>query len=297
MVKKVPVNCNICGSAKYTILYKDDIGDATPELDYNFNTNTNKTYQIVKCVSCGLVYVNPMPNLCNLYETVNDKVYLKSKRQRLRTAEKCVQKILEFKKGGDLIDIGCSTGDFLDVASKHFSVQGIELSEWAYKEAAKRHKVYNMPLSGLNLHEQFDTVTLFGVIEHFTNPSKKLDIIYNLLRPGGLVVIYTMDIDSWLPRLMGKKYWWFMAMHLFYFSRATCTSLLKKRGFRILKVEKHTVYYQIFSIGLSLQRYKIGKIVKPFSNLPFIRDIMVPFKLSGDMLVFCVKKHKSEVMN
>ena len=297
MVKKVPVNCNICGSAKYTILYKDDIGDATPELDYNFNTNTNKTYQIVKCVSCGLVYVNPMPNLCNLYETVNDKVYLKSKRQRLRTAEKCVQKILEFKKGGDLIDIGCSTGDFLDVASKHFSVQGIELSEWAYKEAAKRHKVYNMPLSGLNLHEQFDIVTLFGVIEHFTNPSKELDLIYNSLKPGGLLVIYTMDIGGWLPRLMGKKWWHIMAMHLFYFSRATCTSLLEKSGFKILKVERHTVYMQIFSIGLSLQRYKIGKIVKPILNLPFIRDIMVPFKLSGDMLVFCVKKHKSEVMN
>ena len=106
-----------------------------------------------------------------------------------------------------------------------------------------------------------------------------------------------MDIGGWLPRLMGKKRWHFMAMHLFYFSRDTCTSLLEKSGFKILKVEKHTVYMQISSIGLSLQRYKIGKIVKPILNLPFIRDIMVPLKLSGDMLVFCAKEHKSEEMN
>ena len=39
-----------------------------------------------------------------------------------------VMKVLGFKKGGNLIDIGCSTGDFLDVASKHFSVQGIYFS-------------------------------------------------------------------------------------------------------------------------------------------------------------------------
>jgi len=43
-----------------------------------------------------------------------------------------------------------------------------------------------------------------------------------------------MDIGGWLPRLMGKKRWHFMAMHLFYFSRDTCTSLLEKSGFNFI---------------------------------------------------------------
>lgn len=290
MVVKMFVTCNICGSAEYTSLYKDELGDAIPKMDYNFSVDTQKTCQIVKCDSCGFVYVNPMPDLSGYYKNTVDEIYLNSKKQRLRTAEISVQEILRFKESGNLLEIGCSTGHFLDVASKHFKVEGIELSEWAYKEALKRHKVYNMPLSELNLQKKFDVITLFEVIEHVTDPSKELDLIFDLLKPGGLLVISTPDIDGWLPRLMGKKWWQFMGMHLCYFSKATCKLLLEKKGFKILKITNYTHVFQLFSIGISMSRYSIGKIVKPILSLPFIRDLMIPLKLSGEMLIFALRK-------
>lgn len=291
MLEKTYIKCNICDSSKYIILYKDELGDDVPPLDYNFSPKSRKTYQIVKCNSCGLIYTNPMPmNIYAFYKDTVDEIYLATKKQRLQGAKKVVQEILKFKKGGNLLDIGCATGYFLDVASEYFNVTGIELSEWAFKEAAKRHEVYNMPLSGIEFTKKFDVITLFGVIEHLTNPSKELDLISSCLKQSGLVVIYTPDIGGWLPRLLGKKWWNFMGMHLYYFSKETCKGLLEKCGFSVIKIMNYTHYFQLNSLGISMKRYHIGKIVSPILNLPFIKDIIIPLKLSGEMLVFALKR-------
>jgi len=290
MIKKQYINCNICGSSEYTVFYKDTIGDSIPRMGYNFSPDSKKTFQIVKCNSCGLIYTNPMPDISNLYENVIDEIYLSAKPQRLRTAERCVEEILRFKKGGNLLDIGCATGCFLDVASKYFSVTGIELSEWAFKEASKQHEVYNVPLSELNLQKEFDIITLFGVIEHLTDPSKELVLISNILKQDGLLVLYTPDIGGWLPRLMGKQWWNIMGQHLYYFSKATCKMLLKKHDFNISKVMIYPHYFKVSSIGDSMQRYAVGKIFKPVLDLRFIRDIMIPLRLNGEMLVFALKR-------
>ena len=43
-MKKRYVPCNLCGSEKYTILFEDELEDVAPNLDYNFSTETSKTY-------------------------------------------------------------------------------------------------------------------------------------------------------------------------------------------------------------------------------------------------------------
>ena len=104
-IKKRYVTCNMCGCEKYTILFKDELKDTAPKLDYNFTEDTSKTYQIVRCDSCNLIYTNPMPHISSMYEDIVDKVYLESKEQRKRTAEKCIQEIRRFKQHGNLLDI------------------------------------------------------------------------------------------------------------------------------------------------------------------------------------------------
>ena len=282
--------CDLCGSEEYTVLFKDELGDAAPTLDYNFCPDTMKTYQIVRCNSCSLVYLNPMPILAELYEDVVDESYIRTKKQLLLTSEKCIQDILKFKQGGSLLDIGCSIGVFLDAASKYFYVEGVETSRWAYNEAIKRHKVYNKPLSELNLKKTYDIVTLFGVIEHFENPTKELLSVYNILKPGGLLIIYTGDVSAWLPRLLGKKWWWFQGMHTFYFSKATCQSLLEKCGFEVVKAKTYTRVFQLSLLGMTFQRYRIGKVIKPVLDIPLLKEVQIPLKVSGEMILFAFKK-------
>lgn len=289
-IKKTFINCNICGCKDFTIYYKDELGDSVPRMGYNFSPDSKKTFQIVRCRNCSLIYTNPMPDIAGLYEDVMDDIYLDAKPQRLRSAEKCISHILQFKSGGKLLDLGCATGCFLDVAARYFDVKGIELSEWAYSEAAKCHKLYNVPLSELHFHNDFDVITLFGVIEHFMDPAKEMKFVHDAMKPGGLLVLYTPDIGGWLPRLLGRQWWNIMGQHLYYFSRKTCADLLGMSGFQVVKVTTYPHYFKFSSIGDSLQRYTVGSLVKPVLNLPLLKNIMIPLYLSGEMMMFATKK-------
>jgi SAM-dependent methyltransferase len=284
------VPCNLCGSESFSLLYPDELGDRAATVDYDFSPQTRKTYRIVKCEACGLIFTNPMPALQSSYEQTEDETYLRSRPQRLRTAERLVQRLLQYKDGGDLLDVGCSTGILLDAASRHFSVEGVELSPWAFEHASARHKVYRRPLRDLGLEKKYDVVTLMGVIEHFEDPTAEIRAIHDVLTPGGLFVVYTGDVGAWLPRILGKTWWWYQGMHLFYFSRSTCERLLSKCGFDVVTTENHCTYFELHSLGTSLRRYRIGHLLHPLLNLPGVRNAIVPLKLSGEMLMFATKR-------
>jgi SAM-dependent methyltransferase len=86
-----------------------------------------------------------------------------------------------------------------------------------------------------NLPEaHFDVVTMWDVIEHLTDPRAALELAHRLLRPDGLLVIHTIDIESPFARLMGARWPWLMEMHLTYFSRRTLREMLETCGFRVL---------------------------------------------------------------
>jgi SAM-dependent methyltransferase len=228
-----------------------------------------------------------MPELCGAYQGVVDPIYLASEMQRRETARNVMRRIRQHSpNGGRLLDIGCNTGIFLDEAAKSFEVMGVELSKWAAAEASKRHAVNMVPVSHLEVTKKFDVVTLFGVIEHFDNPIQELHAIARVLKPGGLFVVYTGDVEALLPRILGKRWWWFQGMHLFYFSLRTLSLMLNRTGFDVVESDNYTVYFQLFSLGISLKRYSIGKILAPILNLPLLRNRLVGIKLSGEMLIF-----------
>lgn len=287
-VPKRPVRCCICASDAYDVLYADELGDRAAKVDYAFSRETRKTYQIVKCRGCGLVYTNPMPNLDGQYADTVDSHILESRDQRHHAAEREIARIRRHKSGGRLLDIGCSTGFFLDVAARHFEVEGIEPSRWAREQAAQRHTVHGAAVADMS--ERFDVVTLWDVIEHFQDPAAEVAAIRRLLRRDGLLVIHTGDIDAWLPRLLRKSWWWFQGMHLHFFSRATLTRLLNEAGFDVIEVGINTRYFRLFSLSNSLMRYPVGKLLAPFLNLPGLRNLMVPVHLSGEMLLMAGKR-------
>lgn len=288
---KVESQCVLCGGHRLDVLYPDELGDRVAPTGYDFSEETRKTYRIVKCGDCGLVYVNPMPDLSSAYADHVDEIYLASSRQRHATAAESVRQLRQYAPdGGRLLDIGCATGFFLDDASKYYNVEGIELSRWASSIASKKHKVHNKPLEELNFDSEFDVVTLWGVIEHFSDPKAEIQRIAAAMKTGATVAIYTGDVDAWLPRLLGKKWWWYQGMHLFYFSKSTLSLMLEKCGLEVIGSGTHTVYFQLFSLANSLRRYPLGRMVGWLFELPLIRDVMIPLRLSGEMVVYARKR-------
>ncbi len=289
-IRKRDLPCCVCGSELNDLLFEDELGDLPPSVDYSFSEHTRKTFRIVRCRVCGLIFTNPMPHMAPAYSENVDHVYLRSTPQRRRTAALAVARIRRHVASGRLLDIGCATGIFLDEAARYFSVEGIELSAWAADIACRRHKVMRQPLTTSNgAVAVYDVVTLWGVIEHFEEPMKEIAAIFAAMKPGGLLAIYTGDADSWMARLLGKAWWWYQGMHLIYFSRTTLGRLLTKAGFEIVGTETYQQYFKLSTLSSSLNRYRIGKLLAPILTAKAIGDIMIRLVISGEMVMYARK--------
>jgi SAM-dependent methyltransferase len=152
-------------------------------------------------------------------------------------------------------------GVFLEIAgAAGWEAVGIEPSGWGVAEARKRNlNVIEGTLASAALPEaSFDVVTMWDVVEHLTDPLSELRHTHRILRPGGLLVLHTMDIESLFARLMGQHWPWLMEMHLYYFTRRTLQAMLEAAGFEMVRVEPQGRYLRL---GYLLTR------VRPYSRL------------------------------
>lgn len=184
----------------------------------------------------------------------------------------------------DLIDIGCATGVFLDIARKTgFNSKGIEISSELAEYAKREFKleVENDLFSASYPSESVDVITLLDVIEHIpmSDISKTMLEIYRILKPGGVLVIRTPGEDGFL-RMTAKILFFLSArqierpMHLFYsyehlssFSSHTLNIFMTRIGFNpylIKRQEENPARLNISAIGKFILRmiYLISKIVK-----------------------------------
>jgi SAM-dependent methyltransferase len=87
---------------------------------------------------------------------------------------------------GKILDIGCSTGEFIDSLCWDGDTFGTDISEFAIKEAKK--KGISFKYNQTNTVEFFDLVVLRGVIQHLDTPFLTLNQIYDCLKPGGYII-------------------------------------------------------------------------------------------------------------
>lgn len=246
MSQSIP--CNLCGADDARLLYPNTLGgDARSGQVERFRCTSSgygRHHAIVCCRRCGLVYASPRSgeeDIRQSYEQVVDELYMEERRGRVLTFERNfrpLQRLLRTTPNPRLLDVGCYTGIFVEIVAGHgWEAWGVEPSLWAAEEARRRGlHVLTGTLSSANLpQEYFDVVTLWDVIEHFTNPRAELERINRLLKPGGIVCIHTIDIGSLLPRLLGPYWPWLMEMHLYYFSRRTLTQMLERTGYQMLR--------------------------------------------------------------
>jgi len=197
---------------------------------------------IVRCRQCGLVYAAPRPahdEVLDLYTAVQDPLYVAERAGRILTFENHLKPMERFTGpagGRRLLDVGAYTGVFVEIAARHgWDAWGVEPSAWAVEEARRQglQMVLGTLEDGSFPASSYSVVTLWDVIEHVDNPLLTLQAAWRALEPGGYLVVHTMDLNSLFARLMGKRWPWFMEMHLTYFTRATLYAMLVKAGFSV----------------------------------------------------------------
>jgi 2-polyprenyl-3-methyl-5-hydroxy-6-metoxy-1,4-benzoquinol methylase len=233
------VPCNLCGRDDNSVLFNSPLRVSEREAaDFMASTDRFDRYgQIVRCRSCGLVYANPRPiprQLHEGYARSEDVDYAREASSRSINAHISLHTIKRFVERGRILDVGCSTGYFLNAARLSFEPYGIEPSRWAVSFA---RDVLSLDVRLGSLEDAdfpegwFDVVTMNDVIEHLPDPRSCLSRTHELLRARGLLYIVTPNIASLSARLLRGRWWGLRPAHLYYFSTRTLEAMLDATGF------------------------------------------------------------------
>jgi 2-polyprenyl-3-methyl-5-hydroxy-6-metoxy-1,4-benzoquinol methylase len=256
------VVCNLCEGSESVVLYESPLAldDVEAVADFMASTDRFDRYgRIVRCATCGLVYTNPRPpggRIARGYSEAEDRDYALEDSSRSINAHLALHTLKRFVAGGRLLDVGASTGYFLNAARLDFETCGIEPSRWAAEYARSR--------LGLDVREgsldevelpaaSFDVITLNDVIEHLTDPLGALRRLHALLKPGGLLYLVTPNVRSLSARLLRGRWWGLRPAHLYYFAPDTLTAMLGKAGLEVVLLKS---YGRIFTYGYWLSRLK-----------------------------------------
>ncbi|MBI4786626.1 MAG: class I SAM-dependent methyltransferase [Chloroflexi bacterium] len=241
------IACNLCGSRESQLLYLSSLTHSTPDAsDFRCTSAAYGVHPpIVRCRKCHLVYANPRWDssvVRESYSVVEDPTYVEEREGRVLTFSRNLKPFEDLIARNShtrrLLDVGCHIGVMVELAKERgWDAWGVEPSTWAAEQArANGLHVLTGTLADVGLEENyFDVVTMWDVIEHLTDPAAEIRQIQRVLKPGGIFVVHTIDIESLFARLMGPRWPWLMEMHLYYFSPRTLGKMLEQTGFEVIR--------------------------------------------------------------
>lgn len=261
------IACPLCGAEEWQLVRASTYGPDVTADDirqfYSASSSHVLNDQVVCCTSCRLVYVNPRPAsdlTIASYADAIDPTFVAQNEDRIATFRKTLRGVLRKlgQKGGEgrrVLDIGCAGGAFPNAARQlGFDPVGVEPSRWMADFA---RRTYGLDVRdgilerGMFPNGSFDMVTLWDVIEHVPQPHEVLSLAFDLLKPGGILLVNYPDVNSMAARLLGKRWPFWLSVHLFYYTRRTIAKQLKRAGFNVLWQES---CWPSLPLGYVLQR-------------------------------------------
>ena len=209
----------------------------------------NNGFNLVRCLEDDLIYVNPQPDKNDFEEFYESPDYFLRGTKELgyadyiadrdaiaKNSRTIINLIKKFCKNGKLLDIGCAYGFSLDAARRAgFDVWGNDLNREAIKYARQTLNIVNVKpgyLKDINYENKFfDIAMMLGTIEHFQNPQNEVSEAKRILKPGGILAVLTVDMDSIIGRGTIRP-----PEHLYYFSGRTLRKFLENNDFEVLSV-------------------------------------------------------------
>lgn len=210
-------------------------------------------HRMYRCRACHTAFLSPVPTPAELerfyarfHLSDSEGGWYDQMEQRMQAdfPEK-VRLIRRATSGRDprrLIDVGCGKGFFVKACSDAgIRAMGIDLS-LSGVEYAKRILGVKAVCGNLSQLKgtlgTFDTATLWATIEHVPEPVQLLRDIFDVLEPGGVLLLDTGIGHDWLDRLLpGVNQWYDPPQHLWVFSREGLEKALMSAGFSVESVD------------------------------------------------------------
>lgn len=138
-----------------------------------------------------------------------------------------------------VLDVGCGTGYFLDHLPRGVGGVGIEINSDSLK-----HCSTEIAESLDNIHQYFDMITMFGILEHFKDPRKELEKYAKYHQPGGYLGVIVPNIDSLAFQILGEQNCTICPQHLWYYNIDTLSRLLGSVGYELVTYKTAETEYQ-----------------------------------------------------
>ncbi len=266
---------------------------------------TKEEFNIVKCQDCGFLFTNPYPDLDRLGEYYKSEEYISHSNTkkglfsslyqfvRSYTLRKKFEMIRSYKRSGSILDIGCATGEFLNVfKTAKWETEGIEPDADARKMAVENYGLKVGEESEIQHieSESKDIITMWHVLEHVPDLNQRIKDLSRILKADGTIFIAVPNYKSYDAECYGKHWAAYdVPRHLYHFSQESMTKLLAK--YDLLLQDTLPMKFDSFYVSLLSEEYKNGK--KSFPKA-FINGLKSNWKAgnSGEYssLIYVVKK-------
>jgi len=202
-------------------------------------------YTLVRCRSCSLVWQTDPPRpqeMGNHYTPEYHKLISSAGETSPRRWQRHKEKLTQYKHLGALLDLGCSSGAFLQsFRGEPWELYGIEMSAECAKRAEARSgaKVFvGDILEAPFPQESFDVIACCDVLEHLYEPRRVMAKVAQWLKPGGIFYVQVPNIDSAEAHVFGT-YWQGLELprHLFHYSPASLKFLADSAGLLEVSIE------------------------------------------------------------
>lgn len=290
------IPCNTCGQSSFRFLHSK-------------NSPLGEIFTIVSCETCGLVQVNPQPNLeavkkyyddsyfTQRTERGYDNYYSSELRKEISRVFQMNLHDLDFftwegerklqnqtsKKPLSSLDIGCAAGYFVAyMKERGYEAKGIEIADGPVRFARETLGLSIFQDNFLEwdkgFQNKFDVITLWATIEHLHQPKETLEKIKKHLLPGGILILSTCRY-GFLAKWNGLN-WRYLNVpeHLYYYSFSGLKKLLVSLGYHSPKA---------FTYGSGMTSRKDASVF--FRMRKAFMDRFVKWFQMGDMMVFSVR--------
>lgn len=269
-------NCPVCNNDDYIEIFYKEGG------------------RYVKCRHCSMIYANPVLTddaLEDYYRTNHDlqseivesdsKFYVQLYNKGLDSIEKIVP------SKGNILDIGCSSGVFLDVAKKRlWKTYGAELNQKEAKYAEQKgHIVFNKLLQNIQFDTKFDAVCMWDVFEHLKDGAFYLNLMKQFLLPHGVIFLQIPSSDSLAAKILQDKCNMFDGLeHVNLYGVSTIRELVSKCGLEIKNLQTVISEIGVINNYLAYEDPYLGNInnkesVEDILDEKIIHDKLLGYKL------------------
>nr|VFK27772.1 MAG: Methyltransferase domain-containing protein [Candidatus Kentron sp. MB]VFK30238.1 MAG: Methyltransferase domain-containing protein [Candidatus Kentron sp. MB]VFK75146.1 MAG: Methyltransferase domain-containing protein [Candidatus Kentron sp. MB] len=223
-------NCPVCNSAQHLFLFQKEGGI------------------YVKCMDCSMVFLNPVFKDHALHDYYKNNHALQAEivesdiqfyNRLYNQGLDQIENSLKNPSSRLILDIGCSSGTFLDAAKKRgWETYGIELNEAEFKQSvSKGHKVYSDSIQNMAPEETFDAITMWDVFEHIKEGESYLNFVKSCLNKTGIIFLQIPSSASLAARILHEECNMFDGLeHVNLYCMESISILFRKCGLKMMNV-------------------------------------------------------------